>query len=102
MYSHIHAQRGKFLSSFPPSSTPAALRPLLEEGFEAKAFATATIQNQMVGETLQKLANGIAALDKELYSQVGSLCMRYISRDLMVYTLLAYSVVTYICVEMAV
>ena len=27
----------------------------------------------MVGETLQKLANGIAALDKELYSQVKGL-----------------------------
>ena len=51
-------------------SLSASLGPLLEEGFEAKAFATATIQNQMVGDTLQKLANGIAALDKELYSQV--------------------------------
>ena len=54
----------------PLSLSTAALSPLLEEGFEAKAFATATIQNQMVGDTLQKLANGIAALDKELYSQV--------------------------------
>lgn len=52
------------------TSLSASLGPLLEEGFEAKAFATATIQNQMVGDTLQKLANGIAALDKELYSQV--------------------------------
>ena len=51
-------------------SLSATLSPLLEEGFEAKAFATATIQNQMVGDTLHKLANGIAALDKELYSQV--------------------------------
>lgn len=58
--------------SFPPLLYLyiASLRPLLEEGFEAKAFATATIQNQMVGDTLQKLANGIATLDKELYSQV--------------------------------
>ncbi|CAI8014359.1 Conserved oligomeric Golgi complex subunit 5 [Geodia barretti] len=48
----------------------ACLSPLLEEGFEAKSFAAATMQNQMVGDTLQKLAIGIAALDKELYSQV--------------------------------
>lgn len=51
-------------------SLSASLQPLLQENFDAKTFATTTIQCQMVGETLQKLANGIAALDKELYSQV--------------------------------
>lgn len=48
----------------------ATLQPLLGEGFDAKAFATGIIQCQMVGETLQKLTNGITALDKELYTQV--------------------------------
>jgi len=48
----------------------ATLQPLLRDDFDAKTFATTTIQCQMVGETLLKLANGIAALDKELYSQV--------------------------------
>ena len=54
--------------AYDPSA--ASLQPLLQEDFDAKTFATTTIQCQMVGETLQKLANGIAALDKELYSQV--------------------------------
>ena len=54
-------------------SSAASLQPLLREDFDAKTFATTTIQCQMVGETLQKLANGIAALDKELYSQVKGL-----------------------------
>ena len=59
--------------SFQPYSVPAhvaTLQPLLGEGFDAKAFATGIIQCQMVGETLQKLTNGITALDKELYTQV--------------------------------
>ena len=46
------------------------IRPLLQDRFNAKSFATAAIQTQTVGETLQKLANGIAELDKALYSQV--------------------------------
>ena len=67
--------------SFPPPSYPpsvpllslhssATLQPLLSDDFEAKSFATQTIQVQMVGETLSKLAEGISLLDKELYSQV--------------------------------
>ncbi|KAL5497180.1 hypothetical protein EMCRGX_G013605 [Ephydatia muelleri] len=48
------------------------LRPLLEDKFNAKSFATAAIQSQTIGETLQKLANGIAELDRALYSQVVS------------------------------
>ena len=54
-------------------SHSATLQPLLGEGFDAKAFATGIIQCQMVGETLQKLTNGIAALNKELYTQVSRL-----------------------------
>ena len=38
--------------------------------FDPKAFASSTIQQHMVGETLLKLTNGISELDKELYSQV--------------------------------
>ncbi len=51
-------------------TSPVTLQPLLKDDFDAKVFATSIIQCQMVGETLQKLTNGIAALDKELYSQV--------------------------------
>ena len=40
------------------------------EDFDAKNFASSAIQSQMVGETLSKLTNGIALLDKELYTQV--------------------------------
>ena len=67
---HVYCLRA--LVSTPATSPPlsASLQPLLREDFDAKTFATTTIQCQMVGETLQKLANGIAALDKELYSQV--------------------------------
>lgn len=48
----------------------ASLEGLLLEDFDAKSFASSTIQSQMVGETLAKLTSGIAVLDKELYSQV--------------------------------
>lgn len=48
----------------------ASLEGLLEENFDAKSFASSAIQSQMVGETLSKLTNGIALLDKELYTQV--------------------------------
>ena len=58
------------LAPVPGYPSPASLQPLLGEKFDAKAFATNIIQCQMVGETLQKLTNGITALDKELYSQV--------------------------------
>jgi hypothetical protein len=47
-----------------------SLEGLLEEDFDAKSFASTAIQSQMVGETLSKLTNGIALLDKELYTQV--------------------------------
>ncbi len=52
------------------SRPPATLQPLLSEEFDPKVFATSIIQCQMVGETLQKLTNGITTLDQELYSQV--------------------------------
>ncbi len=48
------------------------LEGLLQEGFDAKVFASSAIQSQAVGETLAKLSNGIALLDKELYTQVVS------------------------------
>lgn len=51
-------------------TTTASLVSLLREDFDPKAFASSTIQAQMVGDTLSKLANGIALLDKELYTQV--------------------------------
>ncbi len=54
----------------PTSHTTATLQPLLSEEFDPKVFATSIIQCQMVGETLQKLTNGIATLDQELSSQV--------------------------------
>ena len=60
-----------FFFSLPLSLTHTeTLQPLLSDEFEAKSFATRTIQAQMVGETLSKLAEGISLLDKELYSQV--------------------------------
>ena len=46
------------------------MQPLIRENFDPKTFATQTIQSQMVGETLGKLAEGITSLDNELYSQV--------------------------------
>ena len=46
------------------------MQPLIQENFDPKTFATQTIQSQMVGETLGKLAEGITSLDKELYNQV--------------------------------
>ena len=52
------------------SLSSASLQPLLVDEFDAKSFATRTIQAQMVGETLSKLAEGISLLDKELYTQV--------------------------------
>ena len=52
--------------------SPASLEGLLQENFDAKAFASSAIQSQAVGETLAKLGNGIALLDKELYTQVVS------------------------------
>ena len=55
---------------FPLSLPSDSLQPLLNDDFEAKSFATRTIQAQMVGETLSKLAEGISLLDKELYTQV--------------------------------
>jgi hypothetical protein len=51
-------------------ATDDSLKPLLEEDFDPKAFATRTIQCQTVGEMLVKLVNGIAELDNELYTQV--------------------------------
>ena len=47
-----------------------SLKPLVQEDFDPKSFAAQTIQSQMVGEMLGKLAEGITSLDKELYSQV--------------------------------
>jgi len=46
------------------------LRPLLEEQFDSKAFATRAIQNQVVGETLKKLSQGILGLNEQIRSQV--------------------------------
>lgn len=48
----------------------ASLEGLLQENFDPKTFASSAIQSQMVGETLSKLADGIACLDKQLYTQV--------------------------------
>ena len=46
------------------------LQPLLEDRFDSKAFATRAIQNQVVGETLKKLSEGILGLNEEIRSQV--------------------------------
>ena len=48
----------------------ASLESLLQENFDPKSYASSIIQSQMVGETLAKLTDGIASLDKELYTQV--------------------------------
>lgn len=48
----------------------ASLESLLREDFDPKSYASSIIQSQMVGETLAKLTDGIASLDKELYTQV--------------------------------
>lgn len=47
-----------------------SLKPLMEESFDPKSFATRTIQSHAVGEMLSKLTEGITELDNELYSQV--------------------------------
>ena len=46
------------------------LQPLLEEKFDSKVFATRAIQNQVVGETLKKLGQGIIDLNEEIRAQV--------------------------------
>ena len=50
----------------------AALETLLCEDFDAKSYASSIIHSQTVGETLGKLSSGIAALNKELSTQVTS------------------------------
>ena len=43
---------------------------MLEEKFDSKVFATRAIQNQVVGETLKKLGQGIIDLNEEIRAQV--------------------------------
>ncbi len=46
------------------------MKALVAEDFDPKSFAAQTMQSQMVGEMIGKLADGISSLDKELYTQV--------------------------------
>ena len=59
----------KFVSAFVLNRLDG-LQALLEENFDSKAFATRAIQNQVVGETLKKLSEGILGLNEEIRSQV--------------------------------
>ncbi|CAB4024113.1 conserved oligomeric Golgi complex subunit 5-like isoform X3, partial [Paramuricea clavata] len=42
----------------------------LEKDFDAKGYANNVIQSRAIGECLEKLADGVRLLDKELHSQV--------------------------------
>ena len=42
----------------------------LEKDFDPKGYANNVIQSRAIGECLEKLADGVRLLDKELHSQV--------------------------------
>ncbi len=42
------------------------------DDFDPKSYATSVIQSQLVGETLEKLTDGISSLKMELNKQVTS------------------------------
>jgi hypothetical protein len=48
----------------------ATFEKFLEQDFDAKGYANNVIQSRAIGECLEKLADGVRLLDKELHSQV--------------------------------
>jgi hypothetical protein len=48
----------------------ATFEKFLEKDFDAKGYANNVIQSRAIGECLEKLADGVRLLDKELHSQV--------------------------------